>query len=90
MSMYTLLRNDPNPTQSDMQQSLHGTVSLSLTLIFFKGNLCRCTGYRLILDSFRTFCKDCPCSTPTVKLPNVIIINNNCYMLLGEQCRRGS
>ena len=25
--------------------------------------MCRCTGYRPILDSFRTFCKDCTCQS---------------------------
>ena len=48
MSMYTLLRNNPSPTQEEMEHA-------------FEGNLCRCTGYRPILDGFRTFCSDCTC-----------------------------
>ena len=48
MSMYTLLRNNPSPTQEEMEQA-------------FEGNLCRCTGYRPILDGYRTFCSDCKC-----------------------------
>ena len=49
MSMYTLLRNNPSPTQEEMEHT-------------FEGNLCRCTGYRPILDGYRTFCSDyCPC-----------------------------
>lgn len=48
MSMYTLLRNNPHPTQEEMEHT-------------FEGNLCRCTGYRPILDGYRTFCSDCPC-----------------------------
>ncbi|KAK3093911.1 hypothetical protein FSP39_021700 [Pinctada imbricata] len=45
MSMYTLLRNNPKPTRSDMESA-------------FEGNLCRCTGYRPILDGFKTFTKE--------------------------------
>ena len=48
MSMYTLLRNNPSPTQEEMEHA-------------FEGNLCRCTGYRPILDGYRTFCSDCKC-----------------------------
>ncbi|XP_035686516.1 xanthine dehydrogenase/oxidase-like [Branchiostoma floridae] len=45
MSMYTLLRNHPTP---DMEQ-------LETTL---QGNLCRCTGYRPILEGYKTFTKE--------------------------------
>ncbi|XP_033106658.1 xanthine dehydrogenase/oxidase-like [Anneissia japonica] len=45
MSMYTLLRNNHQPTMSDVEDA-------------FQGNLCRCTGYRPILEGFRTFTKD--------------------------------
>ncbi|KAM4772306.1 xanthine dehydrogenase/oxidase [Rhinophrynus dorsalis] len=44
MSMYTLLRNTPEPTMDDIENA-------------FQGNLCRCTGYRPILQGFRTFAK---------------------------------
>uniref|UniRef100_A0A6Q2YZD5 Aldehyde oxidase 6 n=1 Tax=Esox lucius TaxID=8010 RepID=A0A6Q2YZD5_ESOLU len=44
MSMYTLLRNTPQPTMEDIREALGG-------------NLCRCTGYRPIVDGFRTFCQ---------------------------------
>ena len=43
MSMYTLLRNKPKPSMEDVTE-------------YFKGNLCRCTGYRPILESMRTLC----------------------------------
>ncbi|XP_066544615.1 aldehyde oxidase 6 isoform X2 [Amia ocellicauda] len=43
MSMYTLLRNNPEPTMEDIMEALGG-------------NLCRCTGYRPILDGYKTFC----------------------------------
>lgn len=42
MSMYALLRNNPLPTEHEIEEN-------------FDGNLCRCTGYRPILDAFRTF-----------------------------------
>uniref|UniRef100_A0A3P8S0Z1 Aldehyde oxidase 1 n=1 Tax=Amphiprion percula TaxID=161767 RepID=A0A3P8S0Z1_AMPPE len=44
MSMYALLRNKPQPTMEDVTQAL-------------AGNLCRCTGYRPIVDGCRTFCQ---------------------------------
>lgn len=42
MSLYALLRNNENPTEEDMEEA-------------FDGNLCRCTGYRPILDAAHTF-----------------------------------
>uniref|UniRef100_A0A667FXE4 FAD-binding PCMH-type domain-containing protein n=1 Tax=Lynx canadensis TaxID=61383 RepID=A0A667FXE4_LYNCA len=44
MSMYTLLRNQPEPTIEEIEDA-------------FQGNLCRCTGYRPILQGFRTFAR---------------------------------
>lgn len=46
MSMYSLLRNNPEPTIQEI-------------MAYLSGNLCRCTGYRPILDGFRTFDKNC-------------------------------
>ncbi|XP_009460630.1 PREDICTED: aldehyde oxidase [Nipponia nippon] len=48
MSLYTLLRNHPEPTSEQMIAAL-------------AGNLCRCTGYRPILDACKTFCKESIC-----------------------------
>uniref|UniRef100_A0A3B5MFH4 Xanthine dehydrogenase/oxidase n=1 Tax=Xiphophorus couchianus TaxID=32473 RepID=A0A3B5MFH4_9TELE len=48
MSMYALLRNKPKPTMDDITQALGG-------------NLCRCTGYRPIVDGCRTFCQEGNC-----------------------------
>ncbi|XP_021105460.1 aldehyde oxidase 2-like isoform X2 [Heterocephalus glaber] len=45
MSLYTLLRNYPQPSEEQLLEAL-------------TGNLCRCTGYRPILESGRTFCSD--------------------------------
>ncbi|KAK0706964.1 molybdopterin binding aldehyde oxidase/xanthine dehydrogenase [Lasiosphaeria miniovina] len=44
MSLYALLRNNSNPTEHDVEEA-------------FDGNLCRCTGYRPILDAAQTFTK---------------------------------
>lgn len=43
MSIYTLLRNHPEPTPEQIMEALGG-------------NLCRCTGYRPIVESGKTFC----------------------------------
>uniref|UniRef100_A0A2K5CTC0 aldehyde oxidase n=1 Tax=Aotus nancymaae TaxID=37293 RepID=A0A2K5CTC0_AOTNA len=45
MSMYTLLRNHPQPSEEQLMEALGG-------------NLCRCTGYRPIFESGRTFCME--------------------------------
>ncbi|XP_029941631.1 aldehyde oxidase 1-like [Salarias fasciatus] len=48
MSVYTLLRNKPQPSMDDIMQAL-------------AGNMCRCTGYRAIVDGCRTFCQESNC-----------------------------
>ncbi|RZB77506.1 xanthine dehydrogenase, partial [Asbolus verrucosus] len=45
MSMYTLLRNSPKPTMKEME-------------VAFQGNLCRCTGYRPIIEGYKTFTEE--------------------------------
>ncbi|XP_041043265.1 xanthine dehydrogenase/oxidase [Carcharodon carcharias] len=47
MSVYTLLRNNLEPTMEEIEDTL-------------QGNLCRCTGYRAILEGFSTFAKLSP------------------------------
>lgn len=42
MNMYSLLTNNPNPTKDEVEK-------------YFDGNLCRCTGFRPILDAFKSF-----------------------------------
>ncbi|ESO84677.1 hypothetical protein LOTGIDRAFT_131803 [Lottia gigantea] len=44
MSMYSLLRNNPQPSMKDIET-------------YLEGNLCRCTGYRPILDGYRSYTK---------------------------------
>ncbi|CDQ99274.1 unnamed protein product, partial [Oncorhynchus mykiss] len=48
MSMYALLRNNPTPRMADIEEA-------------FQGNLCRCTGYRPILEGYKTFTKERSC-----------------------------
>ncbi|ERE67785.1 xanthine dehydrogenase/oxidase-like protein [Cricetulus griseus] len=57
MSMYTLLRNQPVPTIEEIENA-------------FQGNLCRCTGYRPILQGFRTFARDGGCCGGSGNNPN--------------------
>ncbi|CAH0581385.1 unnamed protein product [Chrysodeixis includens] len=45
MSMYTLLRSNSSITYNDME-------------VAFQGNLCRCTGYRAIIEGYKTFIED--------------------------------
>ncbi len=52
MSLYALLRNDTNPTELEVEEA-------------FDGNLCRCTGYRPILDAAQTFSKENECGKLT-------------------------
>ncbi|CAL1688978.1 unnamed protein product [Lasius platythorax] len=45
MSMYALLRSIPKPTMENLETA-------------FQGNLCRCTGYRPIIEGFKTFTEE--------------------------------
>ncbi|XP_020840560.1 aldehyde oxidase 1 [Phascolarctos cinereus] len=48
MSLYSLLRNIPKPSMDQLMEALGG-------------NLCRCTGYRPIVDACKTFCEATDC-----------------------------
>ena len=48
MSLYALLRNCEDPNELQVEEA-------------FDGNLCRCTGYRPILDAAQTFSKEKSC-----------------------------
>ncbi|KAI1641796.1 xanthine dehydrogenase [Daldinia loculata] len=52
MSLYALLRNNESPTEHDIEEA-------------FDGNLCRCTGYRPILDAAQTFSAGNACGKST-------------------------
>lgn len=69
MSMYTLLRNLPRPTMKDME-------------VAFQGNLCRCTGYRPIIEGFRCFIEDWEHNQAMYN--NGLSNSNGCAM--GDQC----
>ncbi|XP_046687734.1 indole-3-acetaldehyde oxidase-like isoform X2 [Homalodisca vitripennis] len=45
MSMYSFIKANPEATMKEIEDS-------------FSGNLCRCTGYRPILDAFKSFASD--------------------------------
>ena len=45
MNMYSLLQTNPHPTEEEIENH-------------FDGNICRCTGYRPILESFKSFAHD--------------------------------
>ncbi|KAL8839786.1 MAG: hypothetical protein Q9170_001597 [Blastenia crenularia] len=49
MSLYALLRNNGDPSELEVEEA-------------FDGNLCRCTGYRPILDAAQTFSVQKSCS----------------------------
>ncbi|BFZ59273.1 hypothetical protein YB2330_000279 [Saitoella coloradoensis] len=46
MSLYALLQQNPEPTEAEVEEC-------------WDGNLCRCTGYRPILDAGKTFATGC-------------------------------
>ena len=48
MSLYALLRNDTDPSEHAIEEA-------------FDGNLCRCTGYRPILEAAQSFSTEKPC-----------------------------
>ncbi|XP_045474437.1 xanthine dehydrogenase [Harmonia axyridis] len=68
MSMYTLLRNKPSPNMNDLE-------------IAFQGNLCRCTGYRPIIEGFRTFTEEWERAQGASKISEM---NRTCGM--GDKC----
>ncbi|KAA6414390.1 MAG: xanthine dehydrogenase [Lasallia pustulata] len=49
MSLYALLRNEKNPSELEIEEA-------------FDGNLCRCTGYRPILDAAQSFSAQRSCA----------------------------
>uniref|UniRef100_A0A6Q2Z659 xanthine dehydrogenase n=1 Tax=Esox lucius TaxID=8010 RepID=A0A6Q2Z659_ESOLU len=65
MSMYALLRNNPTPRMVDIEEA-------------FQGNLCRCTGYRPILEGYKTFTTEGGCCGGRVN-------GNGCCMSKGDQ-----
>ncbi|CAK9809030.1 Xanthine dehydrogenase [Anthophora quadrimaculata] len=73
MSMYALLRSNPKPTMKDVE-------------ITFQGNLCRCTGYRSIIEGYRTFTEEWETLQLMSKDKERSLENGGCPM--GENCCR--
>lgn len=71
MSMYALLRSCKNINYSDME-------------IAFQGNLCRCTGYRAIIEGYKTFIEDW--ETNRVMNGSNGIQNSNGVCAMGKDC----
>ncbi|KAJ8291157.1 hypothetical protein GJAV_G00022040 [Gymnothorax javanicus] len=71
MSMYSLLRNSPHPSMQEIEET-------------FQGNLCRCTGYRPILEGYRTFARDGGCCGGKEKTKNCCMEKAN-----GEEYMNG-
>lgn len=66
-SLFSLLESKGEVTVGDVNES-------------FDGNICRCTGYRPILDAFKSFAVDAPkdllkCGDIEVMVPEVLTMN---------------
>nr|XP_034833028.1 xanthine dehydrogenase-like [Maniola hyperantus] len=72
MSMYSLLKSEPNLTMLDVERSL-------------SSNLCRCTGYRPIFDAFKKFASD---AAGRIELPDIEeLCKNTKDTCLGRDCK---
>ena len=60
MAMYALLRNNPKPSEAEVDEAL-------------QGNLCRCTGYRPILEAYYSFTE-----SGTAKISEECGMGENC------------
>ncbi|RUS82188.1 hypothetical protein EGW08_010070, partial [Elysia chlorotica] len=71
MNMYGLLHQKPNITAQDVEDN-------------FDGNICRCTGYRPILDAMKSFTEDA--NIPGRKTIDIEDLNKNLCPKTGETC----
>ncbi|BFZ17322.1 hypothetical protein BsWGS_20361 [Bradybaena similaris] len=71
MNMYGLFHQKPNITAQDVEDN-------------FDGNICRCTGYRSILDAMKSFAEDgnLPCAT-AIEIED---LNKNLCPRTGDPC----
>ncbi|CAL1531002.1 unnamed protein product [Lymnaea stagnalis] len=75
MSMYGLLHQQPQPTQQEIEDS-------------FDGHVCRCTGYRSILDAMKSFASDS--TTPGAKCIDIEDLNRKLCPKTGEACHNSN
>ncbi|XP_050663962.1 xanthine dehydrogenase/oxidase-like [Leptidea sinapis] len=73
MSMYSLLKSNDNMTMEEIENS-------------FGSNLCRCTGYRPILDAFNTFAKDAPKRNKTIDIEDLGKCKIECNRACNDWC----
>ncbi|RUS86925.1 hypothetical protein EGW08_005330, partial [Elysia chlorotica] len=71
MNMYGLLHQKPNITAQEIEDN-------------FDGNICRCTGYRPILDAMKSFSDDA--NIPGCKAIDIEDLNKNLCPKTGEAC----
>lgn len=74
MSLYALLRNNPDPTELEVEEA-------------FDGNLCRCTGYRPILDAAQSFSAGKCCGKSTVNGGSGCCMENGVDGMNGGCCK---
>ncbi|XP_026741696.1 probable aldehyde oxidase 4 [Trichoplusia ni] len=72
MSMYSLLQSNPDITMLEVERSLGS-------------NVCRCTGYRPILDAFKKFAKDAPRQITLPDIEDLHICKKT-----GEECDKSN
>ncbi|KAI8796511.1 xanthine dehydrogenase, partial [Biomphalaria glabrata] len=72
MSMYGLLHQNPRPTQQEVEDS-------------FDGHICRCTGYRSILDAMKSFATDS--TTPGSQCLDIEDLSKHLCPKTGEVCQ---
>lgn len=71
--MYALLRSCTKITYEDME-------------VAFQGNLCRCTGYRAIIEGYKTFIEDWEVNRVANGTTNGIKANGNGVCAMGKDC----
>ena len=73
-SLYALLRNDASPSELEVEEA-------------FDGNLCRCTGYRPILDAAQSFSARKSCGKSTANGRGGCCMENGDSANEAEQCK---
>lgn len=71
MNMYGLLHQKPSITAQDIEDN-------------FDGNICRCTGYRPVLDAMKSFAEDA--SIPKSQAVDIEDLNKKLCPKTGEEC----